>query len=82
MSHHGREGEHECPSPGPFWAWSALTLINEIAACKHKYTADVCDTWLEKNGLDCENSRRKARERKIKEIDAQIAALKSAKEKL
>lgn len=82
MSHHGREGEHECPSPGPSWAWSALNLINDIAAGKHKYTADVCDTWLEKNGLDCENSRRKARERKIKEIDAQIAALKAAKEKL
>jgi hypothetical protein len=44
--------------------------------------AQACDRWLETNGFECEASRRRQRERRAEQLDAEIARLRAEREKL
>lgn len=88
MSHHGREDTEECTVG---WHetnlnryGSAVELIKAIAARglhdpgrSHDPAPHVlCDRWLEEKGFDCEASRRREREKRAIELDAQIERLR------
>lgn len=42
----------------------------------------LCDRWLESNGYECEASRRRQRERRADDLDAEIARLRAERAKL
>jgi hypothetical protein len=39
--------------------------------------AQACDNWLEHNGMECEASRRRQRERRAEQLDAEIERLRA-----
>lgn len=83
MSHHGREYEDDGPREvWPVWAASALALIKDIAQDNIIDTCCTCDSWLEKYGFECEASRRRQREHRADELDAEIARLRAERAKL
>lgn len=83
MSHHGREYEDNAPREvWPEWAASALKFIQNVAAKPDTDHMTRADAWLQANGFECEASRRKARERRADQLDAEIARLRAEREKL
>ncbi len=96
VSHHGREGEREecgqaCQTRFAQLT-SAIALIRAVAdgvataRCTayggHSDPRKACDAWLERNGYECENSRRRARERRADELDVEIARLRAERARL
>lgn len=85
MSHHGRDDEREdecglhCTRLN-----SAVQLISQLARDEWVHTAIAghCDAWLERNGFECEASRRRRRERRASELDAEIERLRAERAKL
>jgi hypothetical protein len=86
MSHHGREGEVEAcgRTCGETYRKlsKAVELITAIAFDKKVDPSASCDTWLELNGYECEASRRKQRERRADQLDAEINRLRAERAKL
>ncbi len=88
MSHHGREGLDESEPNQADWH-GALRLIRQIAAlgANPKRSGGpaphvLCDRWLELNGFDCEASRRRQREQRAVQLDAEIERLRKEREAL
>lgn len=93
MSHHGREYEplytdsdYECVAKK---LTSAVGLIFDIAkwGAQPKLNSGpaphvLCDRWLEANGYDCEASRKRRREQRAAELDAEIERLRAERAKL
>lgn len=94
MSHHGREDERaECTVD-----WheanlnrygSAVELIKAIANRGASPKRDggpaphvLCDRWLEAHGFDCDASRKRQREQRAIELDAEIERLRAERAKL
>lgn len=63
------------------WA-SALRLIQDIARDGKVDPSAACDAWLERNGFECESSRRRQRERRAEQLDAEIERLRAERAKL
>lgn len=97
MSHHGREDEREDCTIGWHESnlnryGSAVELIKAIANGHGEDGADgsfatttprqACDAWLERNGLECEASKRRQRELRAERLDAEIAKLRAEREAL
>ncbi len=83
MSHHGREGERdECAWDTLPWAASALQFIRNVAKEPDMDHTTRADKWLEVNGFECEASRRRQRDRRAEQLDAEIARLRAEMEKL
>jgi hypothetical protein len=62
---------------------SAVALIQLLASGCDEFSPQFrCDSWLENNGYECEASRRKARELRAANLDAEIARLRAEREKL
>ncbi len=81
MSHHGREGLDEYEPNQADWH-GALQLIQAIAKNEKADPSAACDAWLERNGFDCEASRRRQRERRVEQLDAEIERLRKEREAL
>lgn len=91
MSHHGHEDSmsawrEQCDREALPIAQNrlstAVALISAIAANQKADPSAACDSWLEKNGYDCEASRRRARERRAEQLDAELARLKAERDAL
>lgn len=61
---------------------SAVEFIQNVAAKPDTDHTTRADAWLQANGFECEATRRKARERRAAELDAEIARLRAEREKL
>lgn len=86
MSHHGREYEDDkcgtlCTDTAAKLR-TAVKLISDIAENRKMDPSAAADTWLDRNGYDCESSRRRQRERRAEQLDAEIARLQAEREKL
>ncbi len=44
--------------------------------------AHACDSWLEKNGFECEASRRRQREQRAEQLDRELERLRAEREAL
>jgi hypothetical protein len=87
MSHHGREYEDDnrcgsACSENFSKVQSAVALIAAIAKEGGDRSRSggpaphvLCDRWLEANGYDCEASRKRRREQRAIQLDAEIAKL-------
>lgn len=93
MSHHGREGldeDHECGSCAAIGNkyGTAVELIKAIAngfGTIHDTGTTpqkACDGWLERNGFECEASKKRQRERRAEQLDAEIERLRAERAKL
>lgn len=90
MSHHGHEDsmeryyaecDREALPKVRMQLANAIELIETIARSKTS-VAKTCDNWLEVNGFECEASRRRQRERRAEQLDAEIDRLRAEREKL
>lgn len=94
MSHHGREYEDDNRCDSTCAAnfskvQSAVALIAAIAKEGGDRSRSggpaphvLCDRWLEANGYDCEASRRRQREQRAVQLDAEIERLRAERAKL
>ncbi len=92
MSHHGHDDEmrdfHRDSDAAQSLTvakklGSAVQLIQLLASgCDEFSPQSRCDSWLENNGYECEASRRRQRERRADQLDAEIARLRAEREKL
>jgi hypothetical protein len=94
MSHHGREYEdddrdcRDCAAIGNKFG-TAVELIKAIAnglrvgdRGRGLTPQTACDTWLESNGFECQASKKRQRERRAEQLDAEIAKLRAERAKL
>ncbi len=62
--------------------YSAVRVIRAIAKNEKADPSATCDAWLERNGFDCEASRRRQREQRAVQLDAEIERLRKEREAL
>jgi hypothetical protein len=97
VSHHGREDEREECNVSWHEIHlnrygSAVELIKALASgfgedghngqFATTSPKQACNAWLERHGFDCEATRRRERERRAIEIDAEIERLRAERAKL
>lgn len=89
MSHHGREGEREYTdndydnlATRLSTAASVLHVIAHHVDPKINELQGIADSWLDRNGYESRDSKRRARERRADQLDAKIAQLRAEREKL
>ena len=82
MSHHGREDEdrNECGLSCAQNANMLKSAVNLITALSKGVglpnIVSTCDAWLDSNGFDCAASRKRQRERRAEQLDAEIERLR------